>query len=66
MTELICYYNADDEQKGGGIRKYFVKNSKTHKYPVPSGCKVKYTNEKLHPQPPAGYEKCDYCFKLPR
>jgi hypothetical protein len=46
--------------------KYFVKNNKVHKYPVPSNCKVKYTQEKLHDSPPAGYEKCDDCFKLPR
>jgi len=46
--------------------KYFVKNLKVHKYPVPSKCKVKHTGEKLHDKPPAGYEKCDDCFGLPR
>ena len=46
--------------------KYFVKNLKVHKYPVPSTCKVKYTGEKLHDSPPAGCEKCDDCFRLPR
>ena len=46
--------------------KYFVKNLKVHKYPVPNNCKVEYTGEKLHDEPPAGYEKCDDCFKLPR
>jgi len=46
--------------------KYFVKNLKVHKYPVPSTCKVKYTGEKLYDSPPAGYEKCDDCFRLPR
>lgn len=43
--------------------QYFVKNDKTHKYPVPSTCSVKYTGEKLHDTPPAGIEKCDHCFK---
>lgn len=51
---------------GGCFMKYFVKNNKVHKYPVPPKCKVKYTNEKLHDSPPAGYEKCDDCFNLPR
>lgn len=37
--------------------KYFVKNLKVHKHPVPTKCKVKYTGEKLHDKPPAGYEK---------
>jgi len=46
--------------------KYFVKNLKVHKHPVPSRCKVVYTNEKLHDSPPAGTEKCDDCFQLPR
>ncbi|MCC6127484.1 MAG: hypothetical protein IT426_21205 [Pirellulales bacterium] len=47
--------------------KYFVKNDKVHKYPVPSSCNVKHTGEKLHDSPPAGYEKCDHCFtNLPR
>ena len=46
--------------------KYFVKNLKVHKYPVPSRCKVVYTDEKLHDTPPAGTEKCDDCFQLPR
>jgi hypothetical protein len=45
---------------------YFVKNDKVHKHPVPAGCKVKYSGEALHVTPPAGYEKCDDCFKLPR
>lgn len=46
--------------------KYFVKNLKVHKYPVPLDCKVKYTGEPLHDNPPQGYEKCDDCFNLPR
>jgi hypothetical protein len=47
--------------------KYFVKNKKIHKHPVPSSCKVKYTDEKLYSSPPSGYEKCDHCFtELPR
>ena len=46
--------------------KYFIKNLKVHKYPVPNKCKVKYTGEKLHDSIPAGYEKCDDCFSLPR
>jgi len=46
--------------------KYFVKNLKIHKYPVPSNCKVKHTGETLHSTPPTGYEKCDDCFNLPR
>lgn len=46
--------------------KYFVKNMKVHKYPVPSNCKVEYTGEELHDEPPKGYEKCDDCFELPR
>jgi hypothetical protein len=47
--------------------KYFVKNNKVHKYPVPPTCTVKYTNEPLHDTPPAGHEKCDNCFtNLPR
>jgi len=46
--------------------KYFVKNLKVHKYPVPAQCKVKYTGERLHDDIPQGYEKCDDCFKLPR
>jgi len=47
--------------------KYFVKNLKVHKYPVPDSCNVDYTNETLHDDPPIGYEKCDNCFlELPR
>lgn len=47
--------------------KYFVKNLKIHKYPVPNRCKVKYTDEPLHDSPPASPEKCDDCFpELPR
>ena len=47
--------------------KYFVKNLKVHKYPVPSKCKVIYTTETLHDSPELGYEKCDDCFpELPR
>lgn len=47
--------------------KYFVKNSKVHKYPVPNSCTVKYTGETLYDNPPQGYEKCDNCFReLPR
>jgi len=47
--------------------KYFVKNNKVHKYPVPDRCKVVYTREPLHDTPPAGYEKCDDCFpELPK
>lgn len=46
--------------------KYFVKNNKVHKHPVPKKCKVTYTNERLHDSPPSGYEKCDDCFELPR
>ena len=46
--------------------RYFVKNLKVHKYPIPSNCKVKYTSEKLHATVPKGYEKCDDCFNLPR
>lgn len=47
--------------------KYFVKNLKIHKFPVPAGCKVVHTGEKLHDHPPASYEKCDDCYpELPR
>ena len=47
--------------------KYFVKNLKIHKYPVPSSCNVKYTNETLHDTEPKGYEKCDSCYtNLPK
>jgi hypothetical protein len=47
--------------------KYFVKNLKVHKYPVPASCNVKHTGETLHDEPPKGYEKCDNCFtNLPR
>lgn len=46
--------------------KYFTKNLKIHKYPVPKNCKVTYANEKLTDKIPAGTEKCDDCFKLPR
>lgn len=47
--------------------RYFVKNLKIHKYPVPSTCKVRYNEEPLHDSPPHGYEKCDDCFtNLPR
>lgn len=47
--------------------KYFVKNLKVHKYPVPEKCKVIYTNETLYDEPPTGIEKCDHCFpELPR
>lgn len=47
--------------------KYFVKNLKVHKYPVPDSCNVIYTNEPLHDSPPTSYEKCDNCFlELPR
>jgi len=49
------------------MTQYFVKNLKTHKYPVPHTCSVNYGGEKLHEQPPTGYEKCDRCFtELPR
>lgn len=43
--------------------KYFVKNLKVHKYPVPNSCNVKYDNENLHDSKPHGYEECDHCFK---
>lgn len=43
--------------------KYFIKNDKIHKYPVPSTCSVKYTGEKLHDTKPKGYEECEHCFK---
>jgi len=57
----------DLSPKKGGSMKYFVKNLKVHKYPVPATCKVTYTGEKLYDSPPAGYEKCDHCFpELPR
>ena len=46
--------------------KYFVKNLKVHKYPIPARCKVKHTGETLYEAPPRGYEKCDDCFNLPR
>jgi hypothetical protein len=46
--------------------QYFVKNDKVHKYPVPSNCKIVYSDEKLHADPPEGPEKCDDCFNLPR
>ena len=47
--------------------KYFVKNLKVHKHPVPSTCTVKYDGEKLLDSPPSGTEKCDNCFTdLPR
>ena len=47
--------------------KYFVKNLKNHKYPVPATCNVEYSNEQLHDSPLPGYEKCDNCFtELPR
>ena len=49
--------------------KYFIKNNKIHKYPVPDNCKVEYTGETLYDDlddVPKGYEKCDDCFKLPR
>ena len=45
--------------------KYFVKNKKIHKYPIPKRCKVHYTGQKKHDTPPRGYEKCDHCFRLP-
>ena len=45
---------------------YSVKNLKVHKHLVPSSCKVKHTGEQLHSAPPAGYEKCDDCFNVPR
>lgn len=49
------------------MTKYFVKNQKVHKHPVPPTCTVGYSGETLHDQPPAGYEKCDNCFTdLPR
>jgi len=49
------------------MAKYFVKNNKIHKYPVPASCDVKHTGEKLHDYEPAGYEKCDNCYpELPR
>lgn len=47
--------------------RYFVKNMKNHKYPVPNSCNVTYTGEKLHDSPVQGYEKCDRCWpELPR
>jgi len=46
--------------------KYFVKNKKVHKYPVPSNCSVKYSDEKKKSSIPDGYEKCDHCFNLPK
>lgn len=45
--------------------KYFVKNLKVHKYPIPSRCKVHHTGEPLRDTIPKGYEKCDHCFGLP-
>jgi len=59
----VSYFNLPPKQI---IMKYFIKNLKVHKYPVPNKCKVKYTGEKLHDSIPAGYEKCDDCFSLPR
>jgi hypothetical protein len=45
--------------------KYFIKNTRVHKYPVPSSCHVEYTGEKLYDTIPEGYDKCDHCFGLP-
>jgi hypothetical protein len=46
--------------------KYFVKNTRVHKQPPQNGCNAKRTNEPLHDKPPAGVDKCDRCFNLPR
>jgi hypothetical protein len=46
--------------------QFFVKDNKIHKYPQPSKCKVKYAREKLLNSMPAGYEKCEDCFGVPR
>jgi hypothetical protein len=63
---MIEYCQNYQEERRLYTLKYFVKNLKNHKYPVPSNCKVKYTGEKLLDSPSASYEKCDDCFKLPR
>jgi hypothetical protein len=45
--------------------KYFIKNTRVHKYPVPSNCNVIYTGETLHDTIPEGVDRCDHCFGLP-
>jgi len=48
------------------VMKYLVKNLEIHRCAVTSSCKLKYTGERLHDQPPKGYQKCDDCCGLPR
>lgn len=60
--QLIKTLNKRKEMK----MAYFVKNQKIHKKPVPNNCQVKYTDQKVHNTIPAGYEKCDHCFNLPK
>ena len=65
LPDYLC--GTKDTNEGGDSVKYFVKNLKVHKYPVPKTCPVKYEGEKLHDTPPPGYEKCDRCFtELPK
>lgn len=52
-------------QRGDNMVQYFIKNTRVHKYPVPSNCHVKYEGETLHDTIPEGYDKCDHCFGLP-
>ncbi len=51
--------------------KYFVKNKKVHKKPVPSSCLVIYNDQKLYDTDTEAMkhadEKCDKCFpELPQ
>lgn len=62
--DFICALKRNMCERGDkmGEVKYFVKDEKMHKYPAPETCKVKHTGEKLHDEPPAGYDKCSQCF----
>lgn len=44
--------------------KYFLKNEKLHKYPLPETCDVQYGNEELYENPPQATAQaaCKKCF----
>lgn len=42
--------------------RYFIKDFKVHKYPVPKSCKSNYLGEKLFRTSPLSFEECRNCF----
>jgi hypothetical protein len=47
--------------------KYFLKDGKLHKYPLPKNCDVTYSDEELYDDPPKGMSDsaCGKCFTFP-